>query len=129
MTEQKLREILEQNVEVPDMVNRKLEETCAQLEDRQPQSRRKGPRPLRLALIAAALALPQLIGQRPIDARHRVKRHLARGKGAGHSHLVVGQPDQVPGGRIAHHGNAPDPKEPYLVFHVAPLSPKPEIAE
>lgn len=56
MTEQKLREILEQNVEVPDMVNRKLEETCAQLEGERRPVGRKGPRPLRLALIAAALA-------------------------------------------------------------------------
>lgn len=61
MDEQRLQDILRQNVEAPDLVNRKLEETYARLEGRQPQSRRKGPRPLRMALIAAALAAVGLL--------------------------------------------------------------------
>lgn len=61
MDEQRLQDILGQDVEAPDLVNRKLEETYARLEGRRPQSRRKGPRPLRLALIAAALAAVGLL--------------------------------------------------------------------
>ena len=57
MTEQKLREILEQKVEVPVMVDNKLKNTYAQLEGRERPAKRKGPRTVRVALIAAVLAV------------------------------------------------------------------------
>lgn len=56
MDEQKLYDILGQDLEVPNMVNKKLEQTYAQLERGQNQHKRQGTRPLRAAMIAAALA-------------------------------------------------------------------------
>lgn len=56
MDEQKLCDILGQNVEVPDMVNKKLENTYAQLESKERPAKRKGLRSVRMALIAAVLA-------------------------------------------------------------------------
>lgn len=61
MDEQRLRDILGQTLEVPDMVNKKLEETYARLEGRQPPAKHRTPRPLRTALIAAALAAVGLL--------------------------------------------------------------------
>lgn len=55
MDEQRLQTILGQELEVPDMINRKLEETYAQLEGRRRPAKRRGVRPVRTALIAAAL--------------------------------------------------------------------------
>lgn len=55
MDEQRLHEILGQNVEVPDMINKKLEQTYAQLEGKCRPAKRQGMRPVRVALIAAAL--------------------------------------------------------------------------
>lgn len=55
MDEQKLRDILEQDLEVPDMVNKRLENTYAQLEGKRRPAKRKGFRPVRTMLIAAAL--------------------------------------------------------------------------
>lgn len=55
MDEQRLREILEQNVEVPVIVDDKLKNTYAQLEGRERPAKRKGLRPVRMALAAAAL--------------------------------------------------------------------------
>ena len=58
MDEGKLREILGQNLEVPDMVNKKLEETYALAESGQRPAGRRRLRPLRTVLIAvAAIAL------------------------------------------------------------------------
>lgn len=55
MDEQRLHEILGQDVEVPDIVNKKLEETYAQLEGKRPA---KGRRPsVKVLLIAAALVV------------------------------------------------------------------------
>lgn len=54
MDEGKLREILGQNLEVPDMVNKKLEETYALAESGQRPAGRRRLRPLRTVLIAAA---------------------------------------------------------------------------
>lgn len=56
MDERKLYEILGQDVEVPDMVNKKLEQTYALAAQKQPTARRRGFRPLRTVLIAAATA-------------------------------------------------------------------------
>lgn len=56
MDEQRLYDILKQNVEAPDMVNKKLENTYARLGGKQRPARRRGLRPLRMAFIAAALA-------------------------------------------------------------------------
>ncbi len=61
MDEQRLQDILRQDVEAPDLVNRKLEETYAQLEGKECPAGRKRPRPLRMALIAAALAAVGLL--------------------------------------------------------------------
>ena len=55
MDERRLQDILGQKLEVPDMVNKKLEETYAQLERKRAPAKRRGLRPLRTALIAAAL--------------------------------------------------------------------------
>lgn len=55
MDEQKLHKILGQNVEVPDMVNKRLENTYAQLERNRRSAKRRGFRPVRMVLIAAAL--------------------------------------------------------------------------
>lgn len=55
MDEQRLQTILGQKLEVPDMINKKLEETYAQLEGRRRPAKRRGVRPVRTALIAAAL--------------------------------------------------------------------------
>lgn len=55
MDEQRLQTILGQKLEVPDMINQKLEETYAQLEGRRRPAKRRGVRPVRTALIAAAL--------------------------------------------------------------------------
>lgn len=57
MTEQKLREILEQKVEVPVMVDNKLKNTYAQLEGGERPAKRKGLRTVRMALLAAVLAV------------------------------------------------------------------------
>lgn len=57
MTEQKLREILEQKVEVPVMVDNKLKNTYAQLEGRERPAKRKRSRAVRMVLVAAALAV------------------------------------------------------------------------
>lgn len=54
MDEQRLRRVLEQDVEVPDMINRKLEQTYARLESGQRPAKRRGARPVRVMLIAAA---------------------------------------------------------------------------
>lgn len=56
MDEQRLYEILEQDVEVPDMVNQRLEKVYTRLEGRRAPAKRRGRHPLRAALIAAALA-------------------------------------------------------------------------
>ena len=56
MDEQRLQDILRQDVEVPGMVNKKLENTYSQLERKERPAKRKGPRPLRMVLIAAVLA-------------------------------------------------------------------------
>lgn len=56
MDEQKLRDILGQDVEAPDMVNKKLENIYIQLEDRERPAKRKGLRSVRMTLIAAVLA-------------------------------------------------------------------------
>lgn len=55
MDEQKLQDILGQTVEVPDMIDKKLKETYAGLEGKRRPAKR-GLRPVRTALIAAALA-------------------------------------------------------------------------
>ena len=55
MDEQRLHEILGQQVEVPHMINKKLEDTYAQLEGKRRPAKRKGPKPVRTVLIAAAL--------------------------------------------------------------------------
>lgn len=57
MDEQRLYDILKQDVEVPDMVNKKLENTYAQLEGKERPAKRWGPRSLRTVLIAAALTV------------------------------------------------------------------------
>lgn len=54
MDEQKLYRILGQDVEVPDMIHKKLEQTYAQLEGGQRPAKRRGVRPVRVMLIAAA---------------------------------------------------------------------------
>lgn len=54
MDEQRLRRVLEQDVEVPDMINKKLEQTYARLEGGQRPAKRRGARPVRVMLIAAA---------------------------------------------------------------------------
>ena len=54
MTEQRLHEILGQNVEAPAMVDKKLENTYAQLQGKRRTAKRKGLRPVRTVLIAAA---------------------------------------------------------------------------
>lgn len=56
MDERKLHEILGQDLEVPDMVNKKLEQTYALVEKKERPARRRGLRPLRTVLIAAAAA-------------------------------------------------------------------------
>ena len=56
MDERKLYEILGQDVEVPDMVNKKLEQTYALAAQKQPTAKRRGFRPVRTVLIAAAAA-------------------------------------------------------------------------
>lgn len=55
MDEQRLHDILGQTVEVPDMINKKLEQTYAQLEDKHRSANRRALRPVRTVLIAAAL--------------------------------------------------------------------------
>ncbi len=55
MDEQKLQDILGQTVEVPDMINKRLKETYAGLEGKNRPAKR-GLRPVRTVLIAAALA-------------------------------------------------------------------------
>lgn len=57
MTEQRLHEILGQNVEAPAMVDNKLKSTYTQLEGRERPAKRKGVRPVRMALVAAALVV------------------------------------------------------------------------
>ena len=57
MDEQKLRDILGQDLEVPDIVSKKLENTYSHLTEKQRPANRKGVRPVRMALIAAALAV------------------------------------------------------------------------
>lgn len=54
MDERRLQDILGQKLEVPDMVNKKLEETYAQLEGKERPAKRKGFRAVRTVLIAAA---------------------------------------------------------------------------
>ena len=56
MDERKLHEILGQDLEVPDMVNKKLRETYALVAQKQPPAKRRGVRPLRTVLVAAAAA-------------------------------------------------------------------------
>lgn len=56
MDERKLHEILGQDLEVPDMVNKKLQETYALVAQKQPPAKGWGFRPLRTVLIAAAAA-------------------------------------------------------------------------
>lgn len=56
MDERKLHEILGQNLEVPDMVNKKLEQTYALVEKKGRPAKRRGFRPVRTMLIAAAAA-------------------------------------------------------------------------
>lgn len=56
MDEQRLQNILGQKLEVPDMINKRLEETYALVEDRRRPAGRRGVRPVRTALIAAAAA-------------------------------------------------------------------------
>ena len=55
MDEQKLYDILGWDLEVPGVVDQRLGEAYARLEGKRPPAKRKGPRPLRMALIAAAL--------------------------------------------------------------------------
>lgn len=55
MDEQRLHEILGQQVEVPHMINKKLNDTYAQLEGKRRLAKRKGWKPVRTVLIAAAL--------------------------------------------------------------------------
>lgn len=57
MDEQKLRDILGQDLEVPDIVNRRLENTYAQVKENQSPAKPRGSRPVRMVLIAAALAV------------------------------------------------------------------------
>lgn len=56
MDERKLHEILGQDLEVPEMVNKKLQETYALVAQKQAPAKRRGFRPLRTVLIAAAAA-------------------------------------------------------------------------
>ncbi len=56
MDEQEMQEILKQKLEVPELVNKKLEEAYARLEGGQRSARRLGLRAARTALIAAAVA-------------------------------------------------------------------------
>lgn len=56
MDEQKLREILGQDLEVPDMVDKKMKAACALAEGRERPAKRKGPRVVRMVVIAAAAA-------------------------------------------------------------------------
>lgn len=56
MDEQRLHDILGQNVEVPHMVNKKLENTYAQLEGKKRPAKRRMAHSLRTVLIAAVLA-------------------------------------------------------------------------
>ena len=56
MDERKLYEVLGQDLEVPDMVNRKLQETYALVEKKERPAKRRGFRPVRTMLIAAAAA-------------------------------------------------------------------------
>ena len=56
MDEQRLYDILGQDMEVPDMVDKKLKETYAQMEENQRPAKRRSPRALGMALVAAALA-------------------------------------------------------------------------
>ena len=55
MDEQKLHKILGQDVEMPHMINKKLEDTYARLERKRRPAKRRGLRPVRTVLIAAAL--------------------------------------------------------------------------
>lgn len=57
MDERKLHEILGQDLEVPEMVNKKLQETYALVAQKKPPAQRRGFRPLRTVLIAAAAAV------------------------------------------------------------------------
>ena len=56
MDEQRLHDILGQDVEAPDVVNRKLEETYAQLRGKQRPVKKRRP-PVKLALVAAVLVI------------------------------------------------------------------------
>lgn len=56
MSEQNLRDILKQKLEVPNMVNKRLEEVYTQMEQKEHPAQRRGARPMRAALIAAAVA-------------------------------------------------------------------------
>ena len=56
MDERKLHKILGQDLEVPDMVNKKLREAYALVEQKARPAKRRGFRPLRTVLIAAAAA-------------------------------------------------------------------------
>ena len=55
MEEQRLYDVLGEKLEVPDVVNRKLEEAYAQLDGQRSPVKWKGLRPIRTVLIAAAL--------------------------------------------------------------------------
>lgn len=55
MDEQRLRDILGQKLEVPDMVNKKLERAYAQLEDVRRPAKGRGIRSVRVMLVAAAV--------------------------------------------------------------------------
>ena len=55
MDEKKLYEILGQKLEVPDMVNQRLEQACGMAAQGRRPAKRRGFRPLRAALVAAAL--------------------------------------------------------------------------
>lgn len=56
MDERKLYEVLGRDLEVPDMVNKRLEQTYGLVEQKKRPAKRRGFRPVRTVLIAAALA-------------------------------------------------------------------------
>lgn len=55
MDEKRLYDILGQNVEVPDMVNKKLEQAYGLMSQKKRPAKRRGFRPVRTVLVAAAL--------------------------------------------------------------------------
>lgn len=76
MDEQKLHEILGQDVEVPAMVNKKLENTYAQLEERRSPAKRRGFHPVRTVLIAVA-AVALLCGTAAAAYDYYVRQNVA----------------------------------------------------